>query len=67
MKIALADDEALFRKGIALLLKNAGEYTIEFEASNGRELLQNLESRESLPRPGFDGFKHAGNEWHRNR
>jgi DNA-binding NarL/FixJ family response regulator len=49
MRIALADDEALFRKGIALLLKNAGTYSIEFEASNGKELLEKLDASEMLP------------------
>ena len=39
IKIALADDEVLFRKGIAFLLQRRKNIDIIFEASNGEELV----------------------------
>lgn len=44
IKIALVDDEVLFRKGIAFLLQREDNIDIIFEASNGEELLSNLDS-----------------------
>jgi DNA-binding NarL/FixJ family response regulator len=43
IKIALVDDEVLFRKGISFLLQREDNIEIIFEASNGEELLSNLE------------------------
>ena len=43
IKIALVDDEVLFRKGISFLLQREDNIDIIFEASNGEELLSNLE------------------------
>ncbi len=48
MKIAIADDEVLFRKGIALILSDFGA-SLSIEASTGIELLDQLEAAESLP------------------
>lgn len=42
IKIALADDEVLFRKGIAFLLQRKKNIDIIFEASNGDELVSFL-------------------------
>ena len=39
IKIALVDDEVLFRKGISFLLQREDNIDIVFEASNGEELL----------------------------
>lgn len=39
IRIALADDEVLFRKGIAFLLQRKKNIDIIFEASNGEELI----------------------------
>ncbi|CAA9201434.1 response regulator [Flavobacterium collinsii] len=44
IKIALVDDEVLFRKGIAFLLQREDNIDIIFEASNGEELLSNLDN-----------------------
>lgn len=44
IKIALVDDEVLFRKGISFLLQREDNMDIIFEASNGEELLTNLEN-----------------------
>ena len=49
IKIALVDDEVLFRKGIAFLLQREDNIEIIFEASNGEELLLNLDNHEVLP------------------
>lgn len=48
MKIAIADDEALFRKGITRLFEDFGA-TLAFEASSGQDLLDQLEATEILP------------------
>ncbi len=42
IKIALADDEVLFRKGISFLLQRKKNIDIVFEASNGEELVSFL-------------------------
>lgn len=42
IKIALADDEVLFRKGIAFLLQRKKNIDVIFEASNGEELVSFL-------------------------
>ncbi len=44
INIILADDEELFRKGIAFLLKREKNINIVFEASNGSELVNYLSS-----------------------
>ncbi|WP_264531125.1 response regulator transcription factor [Flavobacterium sp. N502540] len=44
IKIALVDDEVLFRKGISFLLQREDNIDIIFEASNGEELLLNLDN-----------------------
>ncbi|KIQ14099.1 response regulator transcription factor [Flavobacterium sp. MMLR14_040] len=49
VKIALVDDEVLFRKGIAFLLQKEDNFEIIFEASNGEELISKLNSSESKP------------------
>lgn len=49
IKIALVDDEVLFRKGIAFLLQREDNIEIVFEASDGEELISNLEKIEIKP------------------
>ncbi|KAF2326265.1 response regulator transcription factor [Flavobacterium daemonense] len=49
IKIALVDDEVLFRKGIAFLLQREDNIEIIFEASNGEELLESLNKCEIKP------------------
>ncbi len=39
IKVAIADDQTLFRKGIAALINSFEEMEVVFEAENGRELL----------------------------
>ncbi len=48
-KIALTDDEALFRKGMEMLLQDCDFCEVIIEAENGAELLTALENAQSLP------------------
>ncbi len=49
IKIILADDEELFRKGIYFLLQREPNFEIIFEASNGSELVEYLKKTTELP------------------
>ncbi|HCQ13275.1 response regulator transcription factor [Flavobacterium sp.] len=49
IKIILADDEELFRKGIYFLLQREKNIEIVFEASNGNEVIEYLKKTDSYP------------------
>ncbi|MQP23522.1 response regulator [Flavobacterium sp. LMO8] len=49
IRIILADDEELFRKGIYFLLQREPNIEIIFEASNGGELVEHLKTTTELP------------------
>ena len=49
IKILLADDELLFRKGIAFLLQREKNIEIIYEADNGAEILLYLAANQNLP------------------
>lgn len=49
IKIVLVDDEVLFRKGISFLLQREKNIEVLFEASNGEELISNLNDIETKP------------------
>jgi DNA-binding NarL/FixJ family response regulator len=49
IRIVIADDELLFRKGLTRLLSELGGIQIVGEASNGKELLQRLQSWQGEP------------------
>ena len=49
INLAIADDEELFRVGLSHIISRDAEINIVFEASNGLELLNFLESDERLP------------------
>ncbi|MEO1435418.1 MAG: response regulator transcription factor [Bacteroidota bacterium] len=49
IKIALADDESLFRKGMALLINDFEQVELLLEAGDGHELLQKLSQAATLP------------------
>jgi two-component system invasion response regulator UvrY len=66
VKIVIVDDHNLFRKGLTKLINlgnDQGRYAILFEAENGRDLIQKLDT-ENLPdiilididMPGMNGF-----------
>ena len=42
IRLAIADDHSLFRKGLASLLVNYGDFEIVFDAENGKVLVDNL-------------------------
>ncbi len=44
IKVALVDDEALFRKGLRMLISDMPDIEVVFESSNGIELLETLEN-----------------------
>jgi len=62
MKIALAEDHALYRKGIAALLEDIVDTELIFEAENGQDLLDKLQSQQAelilldLEMPILDGI-----------
>lgn len=49
IKIALADDETLFRNGVVLLLREDENFEVVFQANNGVELMAYLNSSKQLP------------------
>jgi two-component system, NarL family, invasion response regulator UvrY len=66
IKLAIADDHKLFRKGLISLINmiNEDRYLIVFEAENGKDLISKLDKK-ALPdivimdinMPGMDGFE----------
>ena len=67
IRIAIADDEALFRKGMKLILNAYPELEVIMEAENGNDLIQQLEQMNALPdillldlkMPGMNGIEAA--------
>lgn len=49
LTLALADDEALFRKGLRLILSNHAHIKIVFEAEDGEDLLRKLHAVSEVP------------------
>lgn len=49
IKLLLADDEELFRKGISFLLQRQENIEIIFEASNGNEVIDYLKKNDTHP------------------
>jgi len=65
INVALADDQVLFREGIASLIKNEAGFSLTMEADNGLDFLSKLKEAEELPdillmdmeMPGMDGMQ----------
>jgi DNA-binding NarL/FixJ family response regulator len=65
--VALADDEALFRRGMRLILEDYQDMKIVLEAENGEELLNRIRQSSELPEvllldlkmPGMTGIEAA--------
>ena len=53
IKIILADDEVLFRKGISFLLDREENIDVIFEASDGVELIDFLKDKQKLSGAGM--------------
>jgi len=49
IKVAIADDEELFRVGMVYILSKDPEIEIVFEAANGKQLMNHLATNVSLP------------------
>jgi len=49
VKIAIADDEILFRQGISFILNKEVNFDIVMQAKDGVDLLAQLEESEQLP------------------
>lgn len=49
ISIGIADDEALFRRGIRLILEDDPAFKIAFEAANGQELLDKIAAASQAP------------------
>ncbi len=50
IRIAIADDEALFRKGMKLILNSYEHLEIILEAEDGEDLIQQLRASDNLPK-----------------
>jgi DNA-binding NarL/FixJ family response regulator len=63
IKLAVVDDQHLFRKGLISLIKEFEELDIVIEASNGNELIEKLKTKRptvvllDLEMPGMDGIE----------
>lgn len=49
IKIAIADDEQLFRTGMKFLLERIDEFEVVFEAGEGAELIESLKKSREIP------------------
>ena len=49
INIAIADDEELFRTGIAFMLERESNFNLLFQAENGQDLVDKLEGAKQLP------------------
>ncbi len=64
--VVLVDDHILLRNGLANLIRSFGDYTVLFEANNGKNFMQQLDA-ENLPdiilldinMPEMDGYETA--------
>lgn len=74
IKVCIADDHVLFRKGIGELISDFGNVELLFEAGNGEELLQKLSVAKIMPdicildinmpvMNGFDTAKAIRKKW----
>src|SRR5690349_10896167 len=66
IKVALVDDHVLLRNGLASLVKSFGEYTVIFEANNGRHFIEQLQAKAvpdvvllDINMPEMDGYDTA--------
>ena len=62
--VALVDDHALLRSGLANVINSFGEYKVVFEADNGKQFIEQLKKKEKpnvvlmdINMPEMDGFE----------
>ena len=70
-KVALVDDHTLLRNGLASVISGFGDYEVVFEAGNGKEFIELLQSKPApeivlldINMPEMDGFDTI--KWIRN-
>ncbi|HWB24233.1 MAG TPA: response regulator transcription factor [Chitinophagaceae bacterium] len=70
-KVALVDDHALLRNGLASVIDNSEGYEVVFEADNGKHFIEQLKKNRKpdivlldITMPEMDGFETA--EWIKN-
>lgn len=70
-KVALVDDHALLRSGLASVINSFGEYKVIFEADNGKQFIENIKTIGKpevvlldINMPEMDGFATAN--WLKN-
>jgi DNA-binding NarL/FixJ family response regulator len=70
-KIALVDDHALLRSGLANVINSFGEYKVLFEADNGKQFIEHIKAKGKpdvvlldINMPEMDGFATAN--WIKN-
>src|SRR3954451_11041902 len=64
INVALVDDHALLRSGLASVINSFGEYKVIFEADNGKQFIDRLKQNEmpdvvlmDITMPEMDGFE----------
>jgi two-component system, NarL family, response regulator DegU len=63
IRIAIADDHTIFRRGMVSLLQNNDDFEVVLQAANGQELIDNIEATQpqvifmDLQMPVLDGMK----------
>lgn len=70
-KVALVDDHALLRSGLASVINSFGEFTVVFEADHGKQFIEMLKTKErpdvvllDINMPEMDGFETS--KWIKN-
>ncbi|RYF91615.1 MAG: response regulator transcription factor [Chitinophagaceae bacterium] len=66
-RIALVDDHVLLRNGLAILIENFDGYTVQFQADNGKDFIEQLKKHAppdiillDITMPEMNGFETAG-------
>lgn len=66
--LSIVDDHALFRKGLSMLIESIPNFSVLFDASNGKDLIRQLNPKNipdiillDIRMPEFDGYETA--EW----
>ena len=61
IRILLADDHTVMRRGLRLLLDSHPGFSVVGEASDGRQAVEQAEA--TNPKCGSSGYRHAQPEW----